>query len=208
MSATPLSTTQALNNSTPCSINGRIEFHSFDSIIEEHLEQKLHLSHRLINQSDKPTLIWGLREWLIRQAGYFDVIGYVRSPDLSYWYDREALVEEFDDLLLLFRDYVCYQKGIDSDCKYKLVRYMDNMNFILHEIKPGESEELTGLGQTLQDKFYSELWPELEKEFVKFEKVLQEKYGHQLDVEELFSQLFWNGNGLAWEAMKVVKTEE
>lgn len=205
---TPLSTTQPLTNSSPTSINGRIEFGSFDSIIEESLEQKQYLSYRLINTADKPNLIWGLREWLIRQAGYFEIVGYVRTPDLVYWYDNEALIEEFDDLLLLFRDYVRFQKGINSDNKYKLYRFMDNMNFILREVVEGETDEPTDLGYTVHEKFFSELWPELAKEFKKFESMLEDKYGHQLDVGALFNQVCWNGNGLAWEASKVVKAEE
>lgn len=203
-----LSTTQALTNSKPTSINGRIEFSSFDPIIEEHLEQKQSLSYRLINTIDKPNIVWGLREWLIKQAGYFDVVGYVRSPDLTYWYDSQALIEEFDDLLLLFRDYCVLQKGIVPESNYKLVRFMDNLNFILMEALPGEDQKLTGFGPSIETSFYSELWPELEKEFQKFQSLIDQKFGHRLDVEELFNQLCWNGNYLSWEAMKVLNTEE
>lgn len=150
-----------------------------------------------------------MREWLLRQVPCFEIVGgYIRYPEMTFWYDKEALVEEFDDLLLLFKDYLVLQKGIDLNSKYKLTRYIDNMNFILYEVKPGVSEEPTGLGYTFSEQFFSGLWPELEKEFTKFEKTLQEKYGHQIDVEELFNKLCWDGNGLAWEAMKVVKIEE
>lgn len=201
-------TTQALTNSNPCSIDGRIEFTSFDSVIDEQLEKKLFFAHQFITDSNRPDVIWGLREWVIRTSGYFDVIGYMRSPDLTYWFEHEAIIEEFDDLLLLFRDYVANQKGIDPERKYRLVRYKDNLNFILVEIRPGETEELTDLGLTQQQRFVSELWPELQKEFVKFQDQLEEKYGHQLDIGTLFDQTCWDGNNLLWKAMHLEITEE
>lgn len=201
-------TTQVSTNLNPCSINGRIEFTSFDSFIDEHLEKKLFFAHQFITASTRPDVIWGLREWVIKTSGYFDVIGYVRCPELTYWFEHDAIIEEFDELLLLFRDYVVNQKGIDPDRKYRLIRYKDNLNFILVEIQPGETEEPTDLGFTQQERFVSELWPELQKEFVKFQVHLAEKYGHQLDINSLFNQTCWDGNNLLWKAMHLEITEE
>jgi len=199
--------TQPTSNSNPSTINGRIDFVSFDSFIAEQLELKQFSAHRIISIKEKPDVIWGLREWIIRHSGYFDIVGYVKYPNLTNWFDYETLIEEFGDLLLLFRDYVQIQKGVDPNCKYKLVRYQNNLSFILHESKPGEAEEFTGLGYSLEDKFNSELWPELRKEFSEFQSTLEKKYGHRLDVEELFEQLCWNGI-LKQEALKVAKIEE
>lgn len=195
-------------NSKPCSIDGRIDFRTFDSIIDEQLEKKQFTAHQFITSSTRPDVIWGLREWVIRESGYFDVVGYMRSPDLTYWFEHEAIVEEFDELLLLFRDYVVSQKGIDPESKYRLVRYQDNLNFILVEIRPGETEELTDLGYTQHQRFVSELWPELQKEFIKFQDQLEEKYGHRLDIAALFNQTCWDGNNLLWTAMHLEITEE
>lgn len=191
-----------------CSIDGRIDFRTFDPIIDEHLEKKQFLAHQFVTSSTKPDVIWGLREWLIKSAGYFDVIGYVRSPDLSYWFERDAIVEDFDELLLLFRDYVINEKGIDTEKKYRLIRYKDNLNFILVEKRPGDIEDLTELGYTSQQRFVSELWPELQKEFVKFQDKLEKRYGHQLDITTLFNQICWDGNALLWKAMHLEVNEE
>lgn len=196
-----------MNNSNHSTINGRIDFVSFDSFIAEQLELKQFSAHRIISVKEKPNVIWGLREWLIRHCGYFDIIGYVKCPNLSNWFEYESIIEDFDELLLLFRDYVQVEKGINPDCKYKLVRFKDNLSFILSEIKPGETEEITGLGYSLEDKYYSELWPELEKEFSEFQSMIEKKYGHRLDVEELFEQVCWNGT-LKQEALKVAKIGE
>lgn len=186
----------------------RVEFSSFDAIIEEQLELKQHLSHRLINTSDKPNLVWALREWLIRQIGCFDVVGYVRYPDINYWYDNEALIEEFDDLLLLFRDYLRLQKALVPGELYRLVRYQDNLNFILLPQSACPPEDLTAPGYGSYMKFCSELWPELQKEFVQFQTHLEVKYGHRIDITALFNAHFWEGNSLAWEASKQAYTEE
>lgn len=165
-------------------------------------------AHQFITSANRPAVIWGLREWVIKASGYFDVIGYMRCPELTYWFEHEAIIEEFDELLLLFRDYVVNQKGIDPERKYRLVRWRDNLNFILVEIHPGESEEFTDLGYDPRQRFVSELWPELQKEFVKFQDQLEEKFGHRVDIKSLFDQTCWDGNNLLWKAMHLEITEE
>jgi len=195
-------------NDTSTRTCNRVEFTSFDGIIEEQLELKQHLSHRLINLSDHPTLIWALREWLIRHAGCFDIVGYVRHPDISYWYEHDAIVEEFDDLLLLFRDYLGLQKGISLDEQYRLIRYQDSLNFILVPESACDPEHLTATGYGGYMKFSSELWPELQKEFVQFQVLLDTKYGHRIDINALFKQHLWDDNALLWEASKHAYPEE
>lgn len=204
----PLLTTQPLTNLNPLSIDGRIDFAGFDYTIDEYLEKKQFLAHQLITSSTRPEVIWALREWVIKSAGYFDIVGYIRVPELTYWFEHDAIVEDFDELLLLFRDYVINQKGIEPEKKYRLVRYKDNLNFILVEKIPGESEDPTDLGYSPQERFVSELWPELQKEFVKFQSQLEEKYGHRLDIAQLFDQTCWDGNNLLWKAMHLEINEE
>lgn len=204
------STTQASKtlNDTSTAKFDRVEFTSFDGIIEEQLELKQHLSHRLINLSDRPTLVWALREWLIRQAGCFDIVGYVRYPDISYWYEHDAIVEEFDDLLLLFRDYLGLQKGVSLDEQYRLIRYRDSLNFIMVPQSACDPEQLTAVGYGEYGKFCSELWPELQKEFTQFQILLDTKYGHRIDINAFFKENMWDGNGLLWEMSKHAYPEE
>lgn len=119
-----------MNNSTPSSTGSFITFRGFDKEIETYLEPKIPLSHKLINQVDIPLIVDSLREYLIRSVGCFTISGFYRPNDLSIWYDREAIIEEFDDLRLLFRDWL-YTQGVDTDHQYTLIRYRDNLNFIM-----------------------------------------------------------------------------
>lgn len=153
-------------------------------------------------------MVWALREWLIREVGCFDIVGYVRYPDISYWYDRDALIEEFDELLLLFKDYLRLQKALVLDEPYRLVRYQDNLNFILLPQSACPPEDLTAPGYGSYMKFCSELWPELQKEFTQFQALLDTKYGHRIDINALFKQHMWGGNTLLWEASKHAYAEE
>lgn len=113
-----------------------INFRSFDSHIEDAINEKAMFAHRTIEQGDIPILVDALREWLIRAAGIFTVVGYYRSADLSLWYSSDALKEEFDELLLKFRPYLEIEKGIDLSADYSLLRYRDNLNFIMFAGKP------------------------------------------------------------------------
>lgn len=119
-----------MNNLTPSSTGSFITFRGFDGEIESYLESKIPLSHKLINQVDVPLIVDSLREYLIRNAGCFTISGFYRPNDLTIWYDREAIIEEFDDLLLLFRDWLG-TIGVDIDHQYTLSRFRDNLNFIM-----------------------------------------------------------------------------
>lgn len=200
-------TSPLLNNSTRSLEAGRIEFNSFDKVIETHLEERQQYSHRLINEVDKPSLIWSLREWLLRTIGCFEIVGYTRYPEISYWFDRSTVIEEFDELLLLFRDYINQEKGIDSTARYKLIRYQDNLNFILVPIDTNVPVVFADVQPDMISNI-SELWPEFEKEFATLEKRLNDKFGHKVDVTELFNTLLWDGNGLLWKMKEFAKIEE
>lgn len=119
-----------MNNLTPSSTGSFITFRGFDKEIEAYLEPKIPLSHKLINQVDIPLIVDSLREYLIRSVGCFTISGFYRPNDLSIWYDREAIIEEFDDLRLLFRDWL-FTQGVDIERQYTLSRFRDNLNFIM-----------------------------------------------------------------------------
>ena len=124
-----------MNNSTHSPTGSLITFRGFDNRIEEYLEPKIPLSHKLINSKDLPLIVDSLREYLIRACGQFTIIGFYRPNDLSIWYDREAIIDEFDDLLLEFKDWIV-TIGVVTGEHYTLVRYRDNLNFIMTETEP------------------------------------------------------------------------
>lgn len=126
-----------------------MEFGSFDKFISDSIDKNAQFSHREIKQVDYPTLIDSLRDWVIRKSGRFEIIGYYRPADLSLWYETETLVEVYDSLLLDFREYLGMEKGIDSEVKYTLRRYMDNYSFIMTE---GIEEQPVILGIELSDE--------------------------------------------------------
>lgn len=129
---------QAPKNSTESSTgNSLLTFSTFDRIIEEHARKKAPVSFRMIYEKDIPELVEGLREWLIRTVGCFMTVGHCRIPDLTYWYEHDAIAEEFEDLLIEFKDYLSHVKGIDVEKDYTLLRYCDNLTFILMEGKNG-----------------------------------------------------------------------
>ncbi|QBZ70861.1 hypothetical protein pETSU_280 [Edwardsiella phage pEt-SU] len=122
-----------MNNLTKSSTGSFVSFRGFDSEIEKYLEGKIALSHKLINQPDIPLIVDSLREYLIRNAGCFSISGFYRPNDLTIWYDRQAILEEFDDLLLLFKDWI-ETLGVDRTQQYTLIRYRDNLNFIMVDV--------------------------------------------------------------------------
>ncbi|AEV89487.1 hypothetical protein OBP_050 [Pseudomonas phage OBP] len=113
-----------------------INFVSFDSHIIEAVNEKAMFAHRLVRQEDIPSIVDGLREWLIRSVGIFTTVGYYRSPDLKLWFDGETIIEEFDELLLKFKTFLEAERGIDLKGEYSLLRYRDNLNFIMFAGKP------------------------------------------------------------------------
>lgn len=124
-----------MNNSVNSSTGSLVTFRGFDKTIEAYLEPKIPLSHKLINQEDIPLIVDSLREYLIRACGQFTIIGFYRPNDLSIWYDREAIIDEFDDLVLQFKDWI-QTLGVVTGDHYTLIRYRDNLNFIMTEAEP------------------------------------------------------------------------
>ena len=57
---------------------------------------------------------------------------------MTAWFDYETLIEALDDLLLQFREYLGTIKGLDLNSRYTLVRYLDNLNFIIAQ---GEQDD-------------------------------------------------------------------
>lgn len=180
-----------MNSLTNSTTGELIQFRDFDKEIECYLETKIHLSHKLINQSDIPMVVDALREFLIRNAGPLTIIGFYRPTDLSIWYDGDALREEFDGLLLLFRDYLP-SKGVEKDKLYTLHRYRDNLHFFMvegdgvdNDIPPSFPDEDETTRQELN---------ELEGFFVVLEQRLEEKVGHFVDVGSLMKDLVKEGD--------------
>lgn len=124
-----------MNNSTPSKTGSFVTFRLFDKEIEEYLESKIPLSHKLITNVDIPLIVDSLREYLIRACGQFTIIGFYRPNDLGIWYDREAIIEEFDELLLKFKDWI-FTLGVISGEHYTLIRHRDNLNFIMTDAEP------------------------------------------------------------------------
>ena len=179
--------TQAPKNSNDSSVgNSLITFTSFDPIIEEHLRKKIPMSFRMIYEKDIPTLVEGLREWLLRTVGCFFTVGYCRIPDLGYWYTPDAISEEFEDLLLEFKDYLESNKGLDVKSDYSLLRYGDNLTFIIME---GRNRlDLPGIVTELPDP-HSEICDRLKGRFDKFTEKLVEEFEDVFDVYEFMNQL-------------------
>lgn len=165
---------------------GLVTFLSFDDIIEKHVREKMHLSFRMVNERDIPLLVEGLREWLIKAAGCFITVGHCRVPDLGYWYEYDALIEEFDELLLEFKEYIGTTYGLDLRSEYTLVRYKDNLSFVLLEGQNGLKEPSLGAG--MYDG-YESVWDNLKECFSKFEQKLTDQFGEDIDMESFFKDL-------------------
>lgn len=115
-----------------------VNFVEFFPLIEKALDDKNMYSSRMIFTKDYPFLIPAFQTYLIRKCGIFSLVGYVEEPILTNWFDSETLIEEFDDLLLEFRDFLITGKGLDMGERYTLVRYMDGLNFIIAQGEPND----------------------------------------------------------------------
>lgn len=189
--------TQAPKNlAEPLTGNMLVTFTSFDRIIEEHVRKKMMMSFRMMYEKDIPLVVEGLREWLIKSVGCFMTVGHCRLADLAYWYESDAVIEEFDDLLLEFKDYLESNKGIDPKKDYTLLRYGDNLTFILMEGKngldlpnplvdlPDPNAELCDRLKGRFDEFVEKLVVEFEDSFDVYE------FMGELAPEELIESLF------------------
>lgn len=104
---------------------------TFSSSIERALDLKSKFASREISKSDYPELIKGFTSHLLKACGVFYIKGYHRPVDLSLWYDHDALTEEFDDLLLEFKDYLLTNKGLEEGTKYTLIRFNRPDKFLM-----------------------------------------------------------------------------
>lgn len=178
-------------NSTESSIgNTLLTFTAFDKIIEEHVREKAPCSFRMVYEKDIPVLVEGLREWLIRTVGCFMTVGHCRVPDLTYWYEHDAIAEEFEDLLFKFKDYLSHVKGIDTKQDYTLLRYLDNLTFILIEGKNGLDVPITEIDPLGE---YRDLLDKANKLFDDLAEKLHEEIGEHVDTDGFMTDLIPNG---------------
>lgn len=111
-----------------------IHLGKFDKEIEAYLETKEHLASTTIMEDDKPDIVEALRIWLVKNVGCFNIIGdYYQTVNLKLWYDHDGLTEEFDELLLMFRDWLNMTQALDTKKVYNLLRYIRPDTFILFE---------------------------------------------------------------------------
>lgn len=111
-----------------------INFVQFRNNIEEALDLNSMYSPKMIKQEDYPFLVLLLENYLIKNCGFFDLRGKLdQLGDIHVWFDRETLIEEFDDLYLKFREYLITIHGLNAEKKYTLIRHFDSDSFILYE---------------------------------------------------------------------------
>lgn len=116
-----------------CSPTGVIDLILFHPRINETITLNAPMSPMMIKEADKVHLLPAIQTWLIKRLGTFTIIGYARETVLDGWFDRETMIEEFDELYLEFRDFLRLEKGIDPDEPHTLIRFRDNLTFILAE---------------------------------------------------------------------------
>lgn len=177
-------TTQPTNNSPQSTVqNELVNFLSFDGFIEEYLDKAQQYSSRMIRRIDYPNIVMGLREWLIRNVGCFTTIGYFNTPNINYWFDNQTLIEDFDDLLLEFRNYLRVVKAIDTTEKYTLTRFMDNVSFLLNEGEVSE-DNVFAIAEFSNPDIDS-----VKRTFAEFESDLERRYGDVFDINGLLAEL-------------------
>lgn len=162
----------------------KINFNDFDKIIEEQLEKCIQYSFKLITEKDIPQLVFGLREWLIKNIGCFTVSGYVTKPILTDWFEYETIIEVFDDLVVSFRDYLKIFKSIDINSHYTLMRYRDNLTFIVIE----EPQKLIN-NSFIPVPILSDITIDVSNRFIQFEKRLELLIGNEFDISGLMKEL-------------------
>lgn len=179
---------QPSNNSTKSTNGELIDFGAFDVEIERHLTEKQHLAYTLIKEEDKPTIVDALRCYLIRELGCFVTKGFYRPASLDLWYDRQALIEEFDDLLLEFREFVNSTKGIDTTSHYTLVRYRTNVHFIC--IEGIEQRKVLLSEHDDNEVLVKRAVDDLIGHTDEFKQRLEDKCGDLFNVQEVLKDIF------------------
>lgn len=181
-----------MSNSAKSTTGELINFRDFDAVILEVLERKVSMAHTLINEVDKPVVVDSLREYLIRNVGCFEIVGFYRPSDLSIWYERDAIVEEFDELLLKFRDYIIF-RGYDVKGDYILTRYKDNLHFVLEErVGSPVPIEMIGVVSDPEEERFKEVNEEFKGCIWAWEDRIQDRCNHNLDVDAFLKELLEN----------------
>lgn len=184
-----LTKTQPSNNSQTSLTPGSriVNFGAFDNTIASELDKCSQFSHREIRKSDYPALIDSLRDWLVRNTGCFEVSGYYRPAELSYWYDNETLIEVFDDLVLDWKTWLQTSLGVDFENRYMLYRYRDNFNFIISQYTGDKPLDPTSEFTDLQsDSFDYAKWLVTKR----FKGEMATVMNGSLDVEAFITELF------------------
>lgn len=154
-----------------------VNFGSFDKIIEEHIEKVQCFAHRTIKSKDMGLLILVVREWLIKATGCFITVGNIRIPSLKDWFEEESIIQDFDELFLMFKDYLVNEKGIDHTQQFNLVRLQGNLTYILTPFVSDDLQEIMGYGTPV-----SQVNTSFISLFDKFIKEVTDKFESQIDV--------------------------
>jgi hypothetical protein len=160
-----------------------VNFFTFDRRIEEHIEKVQGYAHTEVSSKNLPVIVLAVREWLIKAVGCFTTVGYVRTVGLRYWFNHETILQEFDELFLQFRDYLQAEKCIDISKHYNLLRYHDNLSFILVEGPAKKPDSLAVAPVVTEAQLI------LSSMFDKFIKDVSNKLESQIDVDGFIAEL-------------------
>lgn len=120
----------------PTKINLKIDMRLFYPTVFNQIEKNALYSHRLISEHDILTLLDPFIHYLFKNTPYLYCDYNFTLSHINSYYERETFIEVFDDLFLLFRDFInSYGIGVESN--YIVTR---EDNFIVH-IKECESEK-------------------------------------------------------------------
>lgn len=160
----------------------------FDKEIETYLDGKKFLAHSTITEADVPLLVEALRIWLIKNVGCFNIYGeHHKVVQLSLWYDHDALTEEFDELLLKFRDWLGLTFGIETNKPHNLLRYVRSDTFFIFE---GEiPADLIPPPLPLIEEEIDHEVNEVVGFIEEFEQLLEDKVGHNLQVHQFMEYI-------------------
>lgn len=89
-------------------------------------------SSLMIKQAQYPDIILMIEDYLLRHHDQLELHGYPPG-NLDFWFDKQTMIEEFDELILAFRDYVRSVLGLEQGLVYTLMRYRDINSYIFIE---------------------------------------------------------------------------